>query len=43
MQQQGLAIRQGLEKDLATKDKDILSLRQQLEVAKKLAEDNATA
>jgi hypothetical protein len=43
MQQQGLATRQGLERGLAAKDKDIMFLRQQLEAAKKLAEDNATA
>ena len=43
LQQQGLAFRQGLEKELAPKDEWILALEQELEAANKLAEENASA
>ena len=43
LQQQGLAFRQGLEKELAPKDEWILALEQELEAANKLTEENASA
>ena len=43
LKQQELAFRQGLEKELTTKDDCIHTLEQELEVAKKLTEENKTA
>jgi predicted nucleic acid-binding Zn-ribbon protein len=43
LQHQGYAFRQGLEKDLVAKDKRIQTLEQELETAKKLAEENEAA
>jgi len=42
LQHQGHAFHQGLEKDLAAKDVKIRALEKKLEVAKKLAEENAS-
>ena len=43
LQHQGQAFCQGLEKDLMAKDAWIWALEQELEAAKKLAEDNEVA
>jgi hypothetical protein len=43
LQHQGQAFHEGLERDLAAKDERICILEQELEAAKKLAEENDSA